>query len=421
MSLSATNDKAAQNRFAAADAIDSSYAWLRLAINVAIGTVGGVGMWSIVVAMPAIQAEFGSDRGSASLPFTLLMLGLAPGTVLMGKLADRFGVVVPLMLGCVMLATGYFLSALATSMTMLMLIFGLFIGMLGTSAFFAPLMTDISFWFQKRRGLAIGLCASGNYFAGAIWPPAIEHFIALYGWRATHLGIGAICLCIILPLALLLRRKPPPQPMLQTAAGSAGGHSLNLSPRMLQTLLVVAGLGCCVAMSMPQVHIVAYCVDLGYGPARGAEMLALMLACGIISRSASGWILDRIGGLSTLLLGAALQGMALALYLPFDGLVSLYVISAIFGLVQGGIVPSYAFIIREMFPPAQAGFRVSLAISATLVGMAFGGWMSGAIFDLTGSYRVALLNGIAWNLVNVGIVTWLLMRGRRLRLAAAIA
>ncbi len=407
---------AAQGR----DYIDSSYAWLRLAINVAIGTVGGVGMWSIVVAMPAIQAEFGSDRGSASLPFTLLMVGLAPGTVLMGKLADRFGVVAPVMLGSVMLATGYMLSAFAPDMTLLTLIFGLFIGMLGTSAFFAPLMTDISFWFQRRRGFAIGLCASGNYFAGAIWPPAIEHFIALYGWRATHIGIGAICLCIILPLALLLRRKPPAQPALHGAA-AAGARGLHLPPRLLQTLLILAGLGCCVAMSMPQVHIVAYCVDLGYGPARGAEMLALMLGCGIVSRMTSGWILDRIGGLATLLLGAVMQGLALALYLPFDGLMSLYVISAIFGLVQGGIVPSYAFIIRELFPAHQAGFRVSLVISATLIGMALGGWLSGAIFDFTGSYRVALLNGIAWNLMNVSIVTWLLLRGRRLRPAAAIA
>lgn len=410
----------AQDGFTAADLIDSRYAWFRLAINVAIGTLGGVGMWSIVVAMPAIQAEFGSDRGSASLPFTLLMIGLAPGTVLMGKLADRFGVVVPVMLGSVMLAAGYMLSAFSTSLTMLMLIFGLFIGMLGTSAFFAPLMTDISFWFQRRRGLAIGLCASGNYFAGAIWPPAIEHFIALYGWRATHIGIGAICLCSILPLALLLRRKPPVQPA-PSATVMAARRGLNLPPHVLQGLLILAGLGCCVAMSMPQVHIVAYCVDLGYGPARGAEMLALMLGCGIVSRMASGWILDRIGGLATLLLGAILQGLALTLYMPFDGLVSLYVISAIFGLVQGGIVPSYAFIIRELFPPEQAGIRVSLAISATLIGMALGGWLSGAIFDLTQSYRFALLNGVAWNLMNVSIVTWLLLRGRRLRLAAAIA
>jgi MFS family permease len=166
-------------------------------------------------------------------------------------------------------------------------------------------------------------------------------------------------------------------------------------------------------MSMPQVHIVAYCGDLGYGPARGAQMLSLMLACGIVSRLTFGWVSDRIGGLRTLAVGSSLQGLALLLFLPFDGLASLYLISALFGLFQGGIVPSYAIIIREYFSPKEAGLRVSTVITSTLFGMALGGWMSGAIFDLTGSYRVAFINGIAWNLLNVSIAVWLLRRPRR--------
>ncbi len=109
---------------------------------------------------------------------------------------------------------------------------------------------------------------------------------------------------------------------------------------------------------MPQVHLVAYCGDLGYGAARGAQMLSLMLACGIVSRLAFGLVSDRIGGLRTLLLGSGLQGVALLLFVPFDGLVSLYVIAALFGLFQGGIVPSYAIIVREHFAPTEAGARV---------------------------------------------------------------
>ena len=186
--------------------------------------------------------------------------------------------------------------------------------------------------------------------------------------------------------------------------------SLGLSPSALQTLLLIAGVACCVAMSMPQVHLVAYCGDLGYGPARGAQMLSVMLACGIVSRLTFGAICDRIGGLRTLLIGSALQGLSLLLFLPFDGLVSLFLISALFGLFQGGIVPSYAIIIREFFPPREAGARVGMVITATLFGMALGGWMSGAIFDATGSYKAAFVNGILWNLVNVSIAVWLLRR-----------
>jgi MFS family permease len=218
----------------------------------------------------------------------------------------------------------------------------------------------------------------------------------------------------MLPLIVFLRR--PLEAQARAAAGAAAAKrqaETPLSPNTLQVLLCIAGIACCVAMSMPQVHIVAYCGDLGYGVARGAEMLSLMLGFGIVSRIASGFIADRIGGLRTLLLGSLLQGVALFLYLFFDGLFSLYVISALFGLFQGGIVPSYAIIVREYFSPREAGTRVGIVLMATLVGMALGGWMSGKIFDLTGSYQAAFLNGLAWNLLNVSIATWLLLRTRR--------
>jgi MFS family permease len=268
-------------------------------------------------------------------------------------------------------------------------------------------------WFARRRGIAIAIFASGNYLAGTVWPPIVQHFIQSAGWRQTYFGIAVFCVATMLPLALFLRRPPPVIELELSgprAASPVATHALGLSSGALQTLLIVAGLSCCVAMSMPQVHLVAYCADLGYGPARGAEMLSLMLACGIVSRLTFGFICDRIGGLRTLLLGSSLQGLALLLFLPFKGLVSLYVISALFGLFQGGIVPSYAIIVREYFPSREAGARVGAVITATLFGMALGGWMSGVIFDLTGSYKAAFVNGIVFNLVNVSIALFLLRR-----------
>jgi MFS family permease len=224
----------------------------------------------------------------------------------------------------------------------------------------------------------------------------------------------------MLPLALALRRRPPRLREYEMHASAAGARaSLGISANALMVLLCIAGIACCVAMSMPQVHIVAYCGDLGYGAARGAEMLSIMLAFGIVSRLLSGWICDRIGGLRTLLLGSFLQGVALLLFLPFDGLISLYVVSAMFGLFQGGIVPSYAIIVREYFAPREAGIRTGIVLMATLLGMAIGGWISGAIFDLTGSYRAAFLNGIAFNLLNLTIAVWLLQRARAWRVPAA--
>ncbi len=396
---------------ATADGVDSRYAWMRLGVSVALSTLGGVGLWSIVVALPAVQAEFGTLRADASLPYTLTTIGFAIGGIAMGRLADRFGVMVPVILGTLALSAGYVASAFAGSMWQFAVIYGVLIGLLGSCATFGPLVADTSLWFARRRGLAVSLCASGNYFAGAFWPPVLQHFIETVGWRQAHIGIGILCLVTMLPLALVLRRRPPAQAV-PVAAPAGNRGTLGLPPNALQALLMFAGISCCVAMAMPQVHIVAYCVDLGYGAARGAEMLSLMLACGVVSRLASGWILDRIGSRATLLLGASLQAVALSLFLPFDGLTSLYAISAIFGLFQGGIVPSYAIIVRESFPAREAGLRVGLVLSSTLVGMALGGWMSGAIFDATSSYRMAVLNGLAWNALTMAIAAWLLWRGR---------
>ncbi len=392
---------------------DSPYAWWRLSVSVLLSTIGGVGMWSVVVVLPAMQIDFGVDRGAASLPYTLTMFGFAGGGVLLGQLADRFGVTLPVILSTLALGAGYIAVGYAPSLWLVAIAHGALIGV-GTSATFAPLMADISHWFVRRRGIAVTVAASGNYLAGTIWPPVVQHFTATAGWRATYIGIGLFCLVTMLPLALLLRRRMETRNSAASGAAAAAKQAaLPLSPKTLQVLLLIAGLSCCVAMSMPQVHIVAYCGDLGYGVARGADMLSLMLGFGIISRVASGFIADRIGGVGTLLIGSVLQGVALFLYLLFDGLMSLYVISALFGLFQGGIVPMYAVIIRDYFPPQQASTRVGLVIMMTILGMALGGWLSGVIFDLTGSYQIAFLNGLGWNLINVSIMAWLLLRSRR--------
>jgi len=392
--------------------VESSYAWLRLGVSLALSTIGGVGMWAVVVALPAVQQDFGVARGDASLSYTFTMIGFGLASIVMGRLADRFGIIVPVIIGAAGLALGFAGASLAPGLWLYALAQGLLIGA-GSAATFAPLLAHVSLWFSRRRGIAIAIFASGNYLAGAVWPPIVQHFIQGVGWRETYFGIGTFCLATMLPLALLLRRPPPIVQLEMSGARKvtpAATQALGLSSGALQTLLVVAGVSCCVAMSMPQVHMVAYCSDLGYGPARGAEMLSLMLACGIVSRVSFGFICDRIGGLRTLLLGSTLQAIALLLFLPFNGLVSLYVISALFGLFQGGIVPAYAIIVREFFPSREAGARIGAVITATLFGMALGGWMSGVIFDLTGSYQAAFVNGFLFNLVNISIAIFLLRR-----------
>ena len=407
------------NERALAD-IDGRYAWMRLAASVLLGTIGSVGMWSVVVVLPAVQAEFGVDRGAASLPYAMTMIGFAAGNVMIGRFVDRSGILPPMLIAAGSLFAGYMMAALSPSIA----VFGLVQGLIGfgASATFGPLIADISHWFRKRRGVAVAGAAAGNYFAGAIWPLAMQATLPVEGWRYTYVAIGLFCIATMVPLSLLLRRRAPQDLPRGNGDGSPAStpvRSIGLSPRALQMLLAVAGVGCCVAMSMPQVHIVAYCVDLGFGVARGAEMLSLMLVGGIVSRLASGFLADYIGGVRTLLIGSVLQCLALFAYIPFDGLVSLYVVSLVFGLSQGGIVPSYALIVREYLPAREAGQRVGFVIMATIVGMAFGGWLSGWIYDLTGSYAAAFWNGIGWNLLNISIMVLILWKSRMARPAAA--
>ncbi|MEM9241016.1 MAG: MFS transporter [Pseudomonadota bacterium] len=386
---------------------DSRAAWWRLAVSLVLATIGGVGLWSTVVVLPLIEREFGVDRGGASLPYTATMVGFAFGGVFMGRLADRFGIMRPVMLGAVILGLGYIAAAHATSYWMFVAIQAVLIGALGSSVTFGPMVADVSFWFRRHRGIAVAIAASGNYLAGAVWPPVLESAIAVWGWRDTYAVTGVFVMLTMIPLALFLRLRADLDA--QNPPNAAILARTNLTPRTVKMLLLLAGVACCVAMSMPQVHIVAYCLDLGYGPARGAEMLSVMLGLGIVSRIGSGFIADRIGGLKTLILGSSLQGLALFFFLPFDGLVSLYLISALFGISQGGIVPSYSLIVRDVFPAREASRLVSLVLMATVMGMALGGSMSGEIYDLTGSYVAAFLNGIAWNALNLGIAVFLLI------------
>ena len=389
---------------------DSRAAWGRLVVCVALSTIGGAAMWSVVVVLPAVQASFGIDRGAASVSYTACMLGFAAGSVLMGHLSDRFGIRRPLLAASATLSAGFVLTGLSGSIGQFAAVQFAFVGLLGASITFGPLLAHVSLFFRRRRGFAVSVCAAGNYLAGTIWPPVVQHLTNTQGWRATYVGLGVFCAATMIPLALLLRGRPVAE-----APGAVAGRptaAIGLPSGVIQVMLVVAGVACCVAMATPQVHIVAYCADLGYGAARGAEMLSLMLGFGIVSRLGSGWLADRIGGLRTLMLGSALQGVALLLYVQFDGLTSLYVISALFGLFQGGIIPSYAVVVRECFPAREAGARIGLVLMATMVGMALGGWMAGAIDDWAGSYRAAFANGVLWNAINGAIVLTLLLRQR---------
>ena len=389
------------------------YPLVRLGAALLLVTVSGAAMYATIVALRPASIEFGVGRGIGSVPYMMFMAASGAGGVMMGRLADRFGVIVPALIASVAIPAGLVAAAHAAAFWQFCLALGVLSGLLGTSAMFAPMAADISLWFTRRRGLAVAVVITGSYLAGAVWPPVVQASLDARGWRESFVVIGVFVLAAMLPLSGLLCRRPAlPPPAGGTGAGAAAFRPLGMAPGALQSLICLAGIGCCVAMSMPQVHIVAHVTDLGLAARRGAEMLSLMLGFGVVSRLGFGWISDRIGGLRTLLLGSVAQAVTLAAFLGADALTVLYVVSAAFGLAQGGIVPSYTIIIRTFFPADEAGRRVGLSMLATFMGMALGGWMAGALFDLTGSYTASFVNAIAFNVLNMAIVAALIRRRR---------
>lgn len=387
------------------------YPLIRLTTALALMTLGCSAMYAGVMVLEPLALEMGTGRGNSSLIYGSFMIGFALGGVFMGRLADRMGIMIPALIGSLALPAGFYLAAHASSILEICLAFSLLCGFLGSSFSMAPLIADISHWFNRRRGLAVGIAFSGSYVAGAIWPPILQRMFDAQGWRESFIDLALLTLIFMALLSLLLYPRPPTNEQLPTT-GSASSNLTNsaISAGTLQSLICLAGFGCCVAMAMPQIHIVPYVMDLGHPAIRGAEMLGLMLGFGVISRVGSGWLSDRIGGLATLLLGSALQLAVLIAFLTGNSLVFLYGISIAFGLSQGGIVPSYTIILRAFFPPKQAGWRISTSFLFTVAGMAFGGWIAGVLYDLTGSYTVSFLNAIGFNILNLWIAASLIKK-----------
>ena len=386
--------------------MDTASSWRRLTICSVIGLFINIGIWSVVVVLPEIEREFNSSRASSALPYTFTLAGFAIGNFVIGSIVDRIGIAKATIYASLLISSNFLLCSLSDSLFIITLSH-FFLG-LGTAVGFGPLIADITHWFVKRRGIAVAIIASGNYLSGVVWSPLIGIMLSSFSWRDIYLSIAIVLPTVAIPFAFLLLNKTTKIKSDTESDFYANNSKLvKVSGGRRQFLLGMAEIGCCIAMAMPQVHIVAYCVGLGFGATIGASMLSVMLASGIISRIMFGLCADRIGSLSTLILSPALQMISLIFFIPFDGMISLFVVSAIFGLSQGGIVPSYALVVRHFLPAREAGQRIGIVLMLTIFGMAIGGWMSGFIFDQTGSYKMAFLNGILWNIFNLGILGWL--------------
>ncbi|MGH6895345.1 MAG: MFS transporter [Geminicoccaceae bacterium] len=390
--------------------IERPYGWIVALASMVMMAVGAGATYLVIVALKPIALEFGWPRAVPSLCYSLALLGAGFGGLFWGSVSDRIGMILPALVGGCMVALGAWLASRADGVLTLYLAHGLFIGLLGNGVFIAPLLANITRWFDRHIGMAVAVVATGQSMAGAVWPPILRYLTDAYGWRQAFFIYAVIALVMLLPLSLILRSPPRPRGASSTIGSGHGGRVLGWPASAVVATLCLAIIGCCVAMAMPMVHLIAYATDLGHPSARAAEMLAVLLAGAVVSRLLFGALADRIGGLWTLLIGSAGQLLMLTSFTFVESLLGLYVIAALFGLVYGGIVPCYVIIMRELFPIRQVGSRIGIVFLFGTIGMALGAWLGGQIFDLTGSYHSAFLVGVVFNFGNLTLVGALLLR-----------
>ena len=416
MAEAATGGDAAGHR-----SVESRASWRAAWTTLAILSISFGSPLLIVVGMKPMQETLGTERAVLALAGALVWIGTGAGGIFMGWLADRIGLRTTITIGACMIAGGLALSSTG-SIWALYVGQGLMVGFLGSGGVYPPLLVYVSRWFDRRRGTAIALISSGQYVAGVVWPTLFERGISSVGWQLVMLSYGVVVLVVILPTAMFLRPPPvAPAPTRAAAAATTGGgrRVAGLPANVAQVLLCVAGFFCCIPMSVPSAHLVAFCSDIGISPTRSATMLSVMLAAAFLARQAWGALADRIGGLRTILAGSACQAVAIACFLLTQDELGLFAIAAAFGLGFAGIIPSYSVAVRDLFPASEASWRMPLTLFTAMSGMAFGSWFAGFLYDHFAYYAPAFGIGVAFNIANLAIIGFLVYRtgGLRRRLA----
>lgn len=405
-----------------ARSLETRTSWVVAIVALIVLSVSYGAPLTTMVALKPIAEEFGAPRSAPALAVGLTFIGAGCGGIAMGWLAERIGVRAVVIFGGTMIGTGLTIASLG-GLTQLYVSSFLLVGLLGTAGMFAPLMTYVSRWFDVRRGTAIALISAGQYVAGALWPAVFQFGIDTIGWRHTMLAYAVFVVILILPLAALFLRPPPDAVAIGSmhAEPRAGEPVLGLPPNLVLAALAFATFCCCVTMSMPMAHMVAFCSDIGIAPTQGAAMLSVLLGSAFFARQFWGWLADRVGGLRTILWASGAQAAAMAGFLLTQNEIGLFTISAIFGFGFGGLIPGYVLAVRELFPASEASWRIPTMMFPGSLGMAAGGWLAGVMYDRFAFYAPAFAVGVLFNLLNLAVIGALVLRHRPSRLSPVLA
>ena len=400
--------------------IETRYGWVVVLASLAVHSIALGAPTILFVALKPIAADLDTARAVPSMAYSLLMIGAGIGGIAMGRWMDRYGVMQPVLFGSVMLCLGALLASHAEGRWGLFIATGVLMGLLGKAAMIAPLVANVTRWFDRRRGLAVAIITSGQGLAGAVWPPIVQHFNDLVGWRGTFLYFAVFGAVTMVPAAILLRPRPPIVVSDRPAAAATPRDErrvLDLPPHVAQVMLWIAVIGCCTAMSVPIVHLVSHVTDQGYTLEQGARVLSVLFVAAFVSRLGFGMLADRIGPVRTLLIGSVSMATMLLAFAFTTSYTGLFISALLFGLGFSGVMPCYPLIIRTLFPVSQLGGRIAAQYMFAASGMALGGWLGGVIFDLSGSYSPAFLVAFGFNAMNLVVMSFFHLRQTRLKLA----
>ncbi|OAF05289.1 hypothetical protein AYJ54_22905 [Bradyrhizobium centrolobii] len=385
----------------------SSYRWVIVACGALMTCVGIGAMFSLAVYLQPMSADTGWSRTGISSAMTIDFLVMGAAGFGWGALSDRIGPRAVTLTGACLLGLGLVLASGTTSLISFQLTYGVLVG-LAAGAFFAPMIAAATGWFElKRRSLAVSLVSAGMGVAPMTISPFARYLISTYDWRTAMMTIGIAAWILLVPAALLVRRAPAELTSGLARAIDEPGLSIGEALRSPQFIvLALTFFLCCGAHSGPIFHMVSYAIGCGIAPLAAVSIYSVEGLSGLGGRLLLGLLADRFGAKPVLISGLLVQSVCIAAYLFVNRLEAFYAIAVVFGTAYGGVMPLYAVLARESFGQRIMGTVFGALTMVSAIGMAFGPWAGGRIFDANNSYAWLYLgaSGIALAAVLVALV-----------------
>jgi MFS family permease len=394
---------------------DPPYGWVVVMAAAVCMAFGNGSLLTLSVFLKPLVAEFGWLRGEVSFAYLVGTMALGAGGIAMGWLADRYPVRWLVLAGAAAIGIAFGLLAHLTALWQLHLLYALLGGVAG-AACFAPLIAITGNWFERRKGLALGITTAGQSLGYAIVPFLARELITTQGWRATYTALAVLCAAVVGAMALLLRDPPGLAAARRAAAAPSGAAAAAATPAApLPSGITVAWLSAAALFSMTligmaTVHVVALAQDAGIAAQLAASVLSVMMVGGILGRVGMGRLADRLGGLRTALLAALAETLLVFGFVYVHTLAPLLVLGGAFGMAYGGVMTCYMVSIRELVPLERRGTSVGILAMLGWVGIGLGGWQGGALFDLSGAYTLPFAVAAAAGVVNVALLGALWLR-----------